>query len=73
MAKFEGPFLDDDGELILGEYRFTDADLDYLQSCDREEAKRTLADIGAAAVLIEGESFSRFERLVISCEPTLFD
>ena len=45
MAEFVGPFLDE-GELILGEYRFTPGETEYLESADLEEAKRTLADMG---------------------------
>jgi len=68
MAEMRSSFLDDQGELILGEYTLSNAELEYLKGVDREEAGRALADMGAAAVLIDGRTFSDRDRVIGSCE-----
>ena len=64
MPELRGSFLDSQCDLILGEFTFSDSELGYLRSVDEGEAIRTLADMGAASVLIEGKQFTEMEKLI---------
>ena len=67
MAELRGPFLDE-GELVLGEYAFSEGELNYLRDTPKEEACRALVDMGAAAVFIDNLSFSDMELTIGSFE-----
>jgi hypothetical protein len=67
MPIFRSSFFEE-GELILGEYTLSSVEEDYLRGVDRQEAVRALADMGAAAVLVDNQIFSAYDKVIGKCE-----